>query len=79
MPLDERTTVDADGLSDWSAETLEHIAALAAEGVLKPDASGRFPLLASCVAIIKFWQGVIARQDAEADVELAAIEPHGHA
>jgi hypothetical protein len=76
---DEHTLVDADGLADWSGETKEHIAAFVAEGVLKPDASGRYPLLASCLAIIKYWRGVIARQDEQADGELAAIEPHGSA
>ena len=30
--LDEDTVVDADGLADWSGETLEHVAALTAAG-----------------------------------------------
>ena len=50
--------VDANGLADWSGETLEYIAVLVAEGVLKPDADGQFLLLASCLAIVRYWQGV---------------------
>jgi hypothetical protein len=79
MPSDEHTVVDADGLAEWSGETLEHIAALTADGVLKSDGSGGFPLLASCLAIIKYWQGVIARQGEQAGAALAQIEPYGHA
>ncbi len=56
---DEDTTVDVGELTEWTGETAEGIEVFVSEGVLRPDAEGRFPLIKSCQAIIKYWQSVI--------------------
>ncbi len=58
-PLDENTTVDAAGLVEWTGGTVEGIEAFVSEGVLRPNAEGRFNLLNSCQSIIRYWQNVI--------------------
>lgn len=58
--IDERTTVGAMERRAGPGETIEGLSAFLEAGVIVADAAGRFPLLASCRAIIAYWHSVIA-------------------
>jgi hypothetical protein len=70
---------DFDELMAWLGEDEAGLRRFIGAGVIKANGGGGFPLKASVVSYIEYWEGVLADQDAEDDAELAAIEPHGSA
>jgi len=70
-----KATVDVAGLMDWTGARAEDIETFVEKGVIVRDEAGQFPLIESLRAMIKFWQDIIDKSDAE----LAAIIPHGNA
>jgi hypothetical protein len=77
--LSDDAVAGLDELAAWLGEDEAGLRRFVAAGVLKLTDSGEYLLKASIEAYCGYWEQVLADQDAEADADLAAIEPHGSA